>query len=115
MTGIIFAFVTLGVLLAASWFAIMKRSVLCTSRKWLGCLGDFSRLVKKHCGTKSLSHSGNPELKLKRGVFWRVRRAKRRNFPSPSIFKSLDRDSLVPFECIVIWVAVRQNKKVFVG
>ena len=64
MTGIIFAFVTLGVLLAASWFAIMKRSVLCTSRKWLGCLGDFSRLVKK----KSLSHSGNPELKLKRGA-----------------------------------------------
>ncbi|XP_065831886.1 neural cell adhesion molecule 1-A-like isoform X2 [Oscarella lobularis] len=48
MTGIIFAFVTLGVLLAASWFAIIRR------------------LVKKHWGTKSSSHSGNPELKLNR-------------------------------------------------
>ena len=26
----------------------------------------FSRLVKKHWGTKSSSHSGNPELKLNR-------------------------------------------------
>ena len=41
MTGIIFAFVTLGVLLAASWFAIIRRSVLCTSRKWSGMSWRF--------------------------------------------------------------------------